>query len=412
MAEAVMTPHQIQLVKATVPVLKDHGTTITTHFYKRMLGNHPELNNIFNQAHQVTGAQPTALAHAVFAFAAHLDNLGALSKAVSIITHKHCSLNILPEQYPIVGENLLASFKEVLGDALDDATVEAWGLAYGLLANILIGVEKQMYDTAEAAEGGWRGWRKFNVAKKVVESSSITSFYLEPVDGKPVANYKPGQFTTIKRFIPELGYEQPRQYTISTEPNSKYLRISVKRELARDTIPHGQMSSLLHTEIKEGTEVQLSPPFGDFFLNEEEDTPVVLISAGVGLTPMISMLESLTHPKTEGAEVVAPRKVVFVHAAHNKQAHAMREFVADVAKKHTNVTKSVWYSDPSGAVEGEDYNHAGRLDLNKIQKEVILEGADYYLCGPVPFMRSTEEKLAVFGVKPDRIHSEVFAENL
>lgn len=412
MAEAVMTPHQIQLVKATAPVFKEHGITITKHFYKRMLGGNPELNNIFNSAHQATGAQPAALAHAVFAYAANIDNLGALTKAVSIIGHKHCSLNILPEQYPIVGENLLASVKEVLGDAVGDDTLEAWRLAYQLLADILIGFEKKLYDEAEASEGGWRGFRKFKVAKKVEESNSISSFYLEPVDGKPVMDYKPGQFTTIKQFIPELGYEQPRQYTLSTNANNKYIRISVKHERQAGDKPHGKMSSMLHQEIKEGSVVEMSPPFGDFFLNEEEETPVVLISAGVGLTPMIAMLEALTNPKNVGAEPSAPRKVVFAHAAHNKQAHAMNGFLNGIVKQYPSVSKAIWYTDITGATEGTDYTYSGHMDINKIQKEIVLEGANYYVCGPGTFMKTIEEKLVGFGVKPDRIHSEIFAENL
>eukprot|EP01113_Clastostelium_recurvatum_P001350 TRINITY_DN10553_c0_g2_i1.p1 TRINITY_DN10553_c0_g2~~TRINITY_DN10553_c0_g2_i1.p1 ORF type:complete len:279 (-),score=51.62 TRINITY_DN10553_c0_g2_i1:575-1411(-) len=187
-----MTNEQIRLVKATAPVFQEHGKTITTHFYKRMLSNHPELKNVFNMAHQETGAQPTALANAVFAYAANIDNLGALGKAVSLIAHKHASLQISPSQYPIVGENLLASVKEVLGDAVDQPTIDAWAVAYQQLADILIGAEASLYKQAAETQGGWAGWRPFVVARKEVESDEIISFYLEPADHGKLPTYKPG----------------------------------------------------------------------------------------------------------------------------------------------------------------------------------------------------------------------------
>lgn len=399
-----LTEEQIRLVKATAPVFQQHGVTITTYFYKRMFNNHPELKNIFNLAHQATGAQPTALANAVFAYAANIDNLGALGKAVSLIAHKHCSLNILPNQYPIVGENLLASVKEVLGDAVDQATLDAWKVAYQQLADILIGAEKSLYDEAEAVEGGWRGWRQFNVAKKVIESDEVVSFYLEPVDKGAISHYKPGQFISIKQFVPELGYEQPRQYSLSTASNAKYLRISVKREVALNERPAGQMSNLLHIGVKEGMQVDISPPFGDFFLDPDAKTPVVLVSGGVGLTPMITMLETLTQ---QGKD----RKVVFVHGARNKKVHAMKEFLNDIVAKHSAlVSRSIWYGDATDAEQGKDYDHTGRIQFDKIKEQVLLPEADYYLCGPVPFMHNMENQLISLGVKKEKIHSEAFGE--
>lgn len=153
-----LTLEQEAIVKSTAPVLAQHGTAITTHFYKRMLNNHPELRNVFNAAHQNTGTQPAALAHAVWAYAENIDNLGALTTAVSRIGHKHASLGITPDQYPIVGENLLASLKEVLGDAITDPIVDAWGAAYQQLADIFINFERDLYQKAEQTpEAGTAG---------------------------------------------------------------------------------------------------------------------------------------------------------------------------------------------------------------------------------------------------------------
>jgi len=392
---SMLTFQQIQLVKATAPVFKLHGEKITTHFYKR----HPDLKNIFNIAHQQTGQQPIALAHAVFAYAANIDNLGALSKSVSLIAHKHASLQIKPEQYPIVGENLIASVKEVLGDAVNDDTIDAWKVAFDQLAKIFVEVEQGLYKEAAALDGGWNGWRKFKVTKKVPESEEITSFYLEPVDKGKVPTFQPGQFISIKQFISELGYEQPRQYSLSVAPGNQFLRISVKKETGKNK-PSGKMSNLLHTSTQVGSQLDVSPPFGTFVLDLKATTPVVMISGGVGLTPMISMLETLAHQSY--------RKAVFVHAARNFKVHAMKQYVNEVIKENPNITRSIWYGDVDGSTEGVDYDHHGTVNLEKLKNQILSNGADYYICGPLGFMTEIEKQLLELGVNKEKIHSEVY----
>jgi len=393
-----LTEEQIRLVKATAPVFQEHGKTITTHFYHRIFKNHPELKNLFSMANQESGAQPTALANAVFAYAANIDNLGVLGGAVTRIAHKHASLHITADQYPIVGENLLASVKEVLGDAVDQATIDAWKAAYQQLADILIGVEGDLYKGSAGVEGGWEGWRKFKVVKKETESDEIVSFYLEPADHGKLPNYKSGQFVTVKHFVPSLKLVQPRQFTLSSAHNDKYFRISVKKESYSDGADE-HVSTLLF-DLEEGTELEVSPPYGLFYLNLDVNTPVALISAGVGITPMISMLETLT---LQGKD----RKVVFVHAARNKHVHAMRAYVKDVVSRHSDfVSSSVWYEDTSDAVKGEDYDHEGRVEISKIKDLVVLPESDYYLCGPTPFMDSVQKQLVEQGVSKDKIHIE------
>ena len=149
-----------------------------------MFNNHPELLNVFNHANQKQGRQQTALANAVYAAAANIDNLGAIIPVVKQIGQKHRALGILPEQYPIVGENLLAAIKDVLGDAATDEIINAWAEAYGVIADAFIGIEQEMYNEAKEQPGGWEGFRNFVVAKKVKESDVITSFYLKPEDGE------------------------------------------------------------------------------------------------------------------------------------------------------------------------------------------------------------------------------------
>ena len=125
-----MTPEHIELVKSTVPVLRENGVALTSYFYQRMLKNNPELNNVFNLDHQSTGRQPRALAAAVLAYAEHIENPSVLAKAIEHITTKHVSLDIRPEQYAIVGENLLHSISEVLDVPMEAELIAAWKAAY------------------------------------------------------------------------------------------------------------------------------------------------------------------------------------------------------------------------------------------------------------------------------------------
>ncbi|MGY6162538.1 NO-inducible flavohemoprotein [Paraburkholderia strydomiana] len=392
-----LTAEQIARVKATVPVLAEHGTTITKHFYKRMFAHHPELKNLFNQTHQQSGNQPETLARAVYAYAANIDNLGALGPTVSRIANKHASLNIRPEHYPIVGRHLLGAIVDVLGDAVDQPTLDAWQVAYGQLANIFVGTEAKLYEGA-----AWSGFRPFKVARKQVESDEITSFYLTPADGSAACDFEPGQYVSVKRFVDKLGVDQPRQYSLSDAPHGKWLRISVKREDGREDIAPGHVSNLLHADVEEGTVVHVSAPMGDFTLDRKKTAPVVLMSGGVGVTPMTSMLSTIL---ADGSE----RSVTFVHACRNGRVHAFRQWLNETVASHSNVKRVVFYEAVGeGDGQGVDYDFDGRLDLSRIAGQVIVPDADYYICGPVPFMRAQCDALAALGVDPARIHTEVF----
>ena len=397
-----LSQRQMEIVKSTAPVLADHGIAITSHFYKRMLQNRPELKNIFNIAHQETGAQPAALAHAVWAYASNIDDLGALTTAVSRIGNRHASLGVTADQYTIVGEYLLASIKEVLGSAVDEPVMDAWKAAYQQLAGIFIDFEKGLYDKAIHTPGGWNGWRQFRVARKLRESGEIISFHLAPSDGKALPAFRPGQFVSVRCYVPELGVYQPRQYSLSDIPNGDHFRISVKREFAAASKPAGRISNVLHETIPQGSLLDVSMPFGDFTLDINADTPVVLISGGVGLTPMMSMLKTIV-------EQGKSRSVLFIHAVRNRSVHAMNKDLSEIVSQNPQVSRMVFYEELTlGDVKGFDYDYIGRINVKDLKDKVLSPNADYYVCGPIPFMSAQREDLESLGVPPDRIHSEVF----
>ncbi|MBO1113005.1 NO-inducible flavohemoprotein [Bordetella petrii] len=390
------------LVKATAPVLKTHGEALTRHFYARMFRHNPELKQVFNQGHQEGGQQQQALAAAVAAYAEHIDDPSVLAPVVTRIVHKHVSLGIRPEHYAIVGKHLLASISEVLGAAATDELIAAWAAAYGQLADLLIAEEARLYAQSAGKDGGWTGWRAFRVERKVPESAEITSFYLVPADGGSVPDYLPGQYISLRVYVPELGLMQPRQYSLSDAPGQGRLRISVKREGGKAGAPAGSVSNLLHARVQEGDVLDLAPPQGDFTLDARRAAPVVLLSGGVGLTPMVSMLNHLV-ARDDG------RQIRFVHACRDSSVHAMKAHINTVTQARPNVRKVIYYETVgTGDQPGRDYDYAGRMDLPAIRDVAVLPDADYYLCGPLPFMDAQRKSLADLGVASDRIHAEVF----
>ncbi|MEB2488118.1 NO-inducible flavohemoprotein [Burkholderia multivorans] len=400
----MLTQQTKDIVKATAPVLAQHGYDIIQCFYRRLFDAHPELKNVFNMTHQEQGQQQQALARAVYAYAENIEDPGSLAAVLKNIANKHASLGVRPEHYPIVGEHLLGAIKETLGDAATDEIVSAWAQAYGNLADLLAGMESGLYEQSATRVGGWTGWRTFIVRDKRPESSVITSFVLEPADGQPVANFEPGQYVSVAVDVPTLGLQQIRQYSLSDMPNGRTYRISVKRE-GGGPYPPGHVSCLLHDHVNVGDEVRLAAPYGCFHIDVDASTPIVLISGGVGLTPMISMLKrAIQDPK---------RQVVFVHGARNSGVHAMRDRLRETARTHTNFRLIVFYDDPLPQdLPGRDYDHAGLVDVNAIKDAILLPDADYYICGPVPFMRLQHDALKQLDIPEARIHYEVFGPDL
>ncbi|MBD2868249.1 NO-inducible flavohemoprotein [Paenibacillus arenilitoris] len=398
----MLSEQSVQIIKSTVPVLEVHGVAITKRFYELLFGAHPELLHIFNHANQKQGRQQTALANAVYAAALHIENLAAILPAVKQIAHKHRSLGVKPEHYPIVGTYLLKAIKEVLGDAATEDILNAWAEAYGIIADAFIGVEAEMYDRAHAQAGGWEGFRAFRIGRKVRESDVITSFYLVPEDGGAIAGFEPGQYVSVKIDIPGDSHTHIRQYSLSDSPGKPYYRISVKREDAAQDRPAGKVSTYLQEYAGEGSVIRLSAPAGDFVLNRTDDRPVVLISGGVGLTPMVSMLNAL-------AEKHPHRPVTFIHAAQNGGVHAMKRQVDELAGKQPQLSVYYCYGQPTAADrERQSFHKEGYVDLPWLKSVIAQPDAGYYFCGPLPFMRTVRRALREWGIPESDVHFEFF----
>lgn len=390
----------IEIVKSTVPVLEQMGEKITARFYQLMFKAHPELLNLFNHTNQKQGRQQRALASAVYEAAKHIDDLSVILPVVNQIAQKHRSLGIKPEHYPIVGQYLILAIKDVLGDAATAEIIDAWTEAYGVIADAFITTEAELYDQAADQKGGWKGFREFIVDRKVIESEVITSFYLKPADQREITAFQPGQYLSLKLEIPEEQFTHIRQYSLSDAPGRGYYRISVKREAGTHN-PDGKVSNYLHDYINEGDVLKVSAPAGDFVLHLDRKTPVILLSGGVGLTPMMSMLKTVV-------EVQPEREVTYIHAANNSRVHAFRDEVDALLTKE-NLRSFVFYASPT-----EDDRHNNRFDIegfvtkNWLKENVSFVDSDFYFCGPTPFMKAIYLSLKELGVDKDRIHFEFF----
>ncbi|MFB6466554.1 NO-inducible flavohemoprotein [Cytobacillus sp. Hz8] len=392
----------IDIIKSTVPVLEVHGEAITKRFYQMMFTNHPELLNIFNHANQKQGRQQKALANTVYAAAQYIDQLETILPVVTQIAHKHRSLGIKPEHYPIVGEHLILAIKDVLKEAATDEIIDAWTEAYGIIADAFIGVEENLYEKAEKKVGGWKDFRSFKVVKKVEESAVITSFYLKPADNGEISSFIPGQYISVKVTIPGQANTHIRQYSLSDSSDKDYYRISVKREAGDSNRPDGMVSTYLHSKIQEGDVLEISAPAGEFVLKNQYESPIVLLGGGVGITPMMSMLNHLSHQ-------IPQQKVNFIQAAFNGEHQAFSDSVDKIVNENSNIKKYVYFEKPTDKdFENNHFNGSGYITANILDTIIHDKQSTVYMCGPVSFMQAMYDALLEIGLKKENIHYEFF----
>lgn len=398
----MLTQSIIDQIKGSVELLRNEGEAITARFYEILFERNPELKNIFNMSNQRKNGdnrQSRALADAIFAYASNIDTPENLTAAVTRIANKHASLMIKPEHYPLVGEALLTALCDHLNVGMKHPVIEAWATAYGVLADIFIKAEEDIYRTNEAADGGWRGFRRFRIDRIVRESALVRSFYLRPVDGGKITPYKPGQYVGVKFDLAGHDRTEIRQYSLSDSPDASlhggYYRITVKEE--RNKTP-GVVSSYLHRHARVGDVLELSPPVGDFYLKGESEKPVVLISGGVGITPMKAMLKALIADGKASA-------VTFIHCARNYDEHTMHGAVSELAEREGFNYYSVYEQDETG-------DYLGRLSDDMLAGMGIDFAADFYFCGPVPFMKHVADLLLARGVARSQLNFEVFGPSL
>ncbi|WP_381564323.1 globin domain-containing protein [Streptomyces eurythermus] len=389
----MLTEQSAVTVRATLPAVGAAIGEITERFYDRLFAAHPELlRDLFNRGNQAAGTQRQALAGSIAAFATHLlDHPDRRPDAMlARIAHKHASLGVAPEQYQVVHEHLFAAIAEILGEAVTPEVAAAWDEVYWLMANALIAIEKRLYE-----ESGGPGPRRWEVVERIEETADVVTFRLRPADGGPVTAFRAGQYVSVGVTLPD-GARQIRQYSLTGAPAGSVRQFSVKRVHGGAT-PDGEVSTHLHAHVKPGDVLELSEPYGDLVLDAGDDTPVLLASAGIGVTPMIAMLAALAAGGHRGP-------VTVVHGDRSPADHALRADHTSYAGELSGADVHFFYER-----DAEPGTRTGLVDLADI---AVRPGTRAYLCGPLPFMRAVRAQLIDKGVAPADIHYEVFGPDL
>ncbi|MFF2013745.1 globin domain-containing protein [Streptomyces sp. NPDC058195] len=384
-------------VRATLPAVGAAIGDIADLFYRKLFEAHPELlRDLFNRGNQSSGAQRQALAGSIAAFATHLVEHPDTRPDVMLgrIAHKHASLGVTAAQYEIVHTHLFAAIAEVLGDAVTPEVAAAWDEVYWLMAGALTSIEERLYAQQGVVAGDV--WRTWEVVARTEETDDVATFQLRPADGAPAPAFRPGQYVSVQVELAD-GAHQIRQYSLSSAPGSELRSLTVKR-VHEAGAPDGEVSSHLHAKVAAGDLLRVSAPYGDLVL-DSPDAPVLLASAGIGCTPMLSMLEHL-------AATGHSAPVTVVHGDRSPATHAMRTDHAQLTAKLPDAAAHFWYETP-----GPDHpaDRTGRVDLSGI---AVAPGTHAYLCGPLPFMRGVRTQLLAKGVRANDIHYEVFGPDM
>ncbi|QKW48640.1 globin domain-containing protein [Streptomyces buecherae] len=393
----MLSTESASVIRASLPAVGGALDAITTRFYATMFADRPELlDGLFNRGNQASGVQRQALAGSIAAFAgALLDHPDVRPDALlARIAHKHAAVGVTPEQYTLVHKYLFAAIAEVLGEAVTPEVAAAWDEVYWLMAGALIAQEARLY--LEARVQPEAPWRRWTVTERHEETPDTVSLLLQPSDGGSTPAVRAGQYVSVRVRMPD-GVHQLRQYSLTSAPGDATWRVTVKR-VRGDDAPDGEVSAFLHDHVRAGDHLALSAPFGEVTL-DDSDRPVVLVSAGIGCTPMVGILSHL-------AATSSDRHVVVLHADGSPSAHALRADMARAVAELPDARATYWYERCAADVPEA---RGGFMDLDGV---AVPTDAVVFLCGPLPFMRAVRGQLLDRGVAARDIHYEVFGPDL
>ncbi|OLP63600.1 Flavohemoprotein [Bacillus pumilus] len=389
----MLSNEQMNAIKQSAALLKAHGTKLVTVFYQNMIKQHPELLKQFNKTNLMNGSQPEALAATLYQAALHIDRLEELLPAVKQIAHKHVSVQVKKEQYPIVGYHLIEAMKEVFDLADEDETLLAWKAAYEIIANIFISIEAEMMNDNVKQRGGWSDAKPFIIKKKKHESPSFISFYLVPEDESELPLYQAGQYITVQADMPGEAYVCSRQYSLSDQYHPSYYRITVKRD--------GHVSTYLHDEMNEGDVLQVSMPQGMFCLHEDTTEPAYFISAGSGVTPMIGLAKTAASKENQS--------FTMIHADRLEDVTAFEKELESALSSTTQgrIILCNEQFDPMMKIDLVE-KAASRIDRSFLQSVIGAGKGQFYLCGSPAFTQEMISTLKELGISDQNIQFESF----
>ena len=347
----------------------------------------------YYQQHNVPNSdhQPKALAGSVVAYATNIQDLAPLlveGGPVAAICHRHCALGIFPGQYVVVHEFLMKAIGEVLGEIVTPEIGGAWSEAVLFLAKAMIDTEESLYKLAERRSGGWSGFAEFEVSEITEMTADVKKITFRPPKGSPLEQAKfeftNGQYLSLQIDMDGDNLSAPRHYTATSPPMAEYLSCTIKH------VPGGKLSTYVHTQLQVGDKVTLSAPFGVYVEPKEDKTATVLMSAGIGVTPMVNLYKST---KTDVK--------LIVHVDKTPEGHPYKSYFDE----ETDGTETLFKYSKSG---GEGRVSAEDLVAQTLEKSGTEN--DFYICGPEKWMDAIQQELQAKGAR--KVICEVFGSQL
>lgn len=383
-----LSESQKNYIKASVPFLEENGVTLTAQFYEYMLNTHKDVRPLFNETNQKLLTQPKILAFSLLNYAKNIDDITPLVGFVRQIQEKHVALQVEPYMYTIVGGCLLETMQKMLGIDASDPLIEAWSVAYGNLAQILIDAEHELY-----LKNAWQGFRDFTVTKTVLEADTVKSVYFRPSDNGKLALPKRGQSVCIRWSLPNEELEKSRQYSLSQYPASNEYRISVRH------IEGGLISTYVHKHLKAGDSIRVACPTGQFVYDDShESDDVVLFAGGIGITPLIPIIDLALKRK---------RKVSLIYSNKTVNSRPFGDWFRDLKKIYGDkfqLKEFLLRPQDNSTLIDEAFNRR----LEEKDFDFISKNIDVYMLGPVPYMKFVKENLVKRGLEDSNIKSEFF----
>lgn len=384
-----MSKATTDMIIATAPAVAPKMLDITKCFYAKVIGKHPELKQYFNMTNNIpiSEDQPKALAASCIAYATNITDLSPLLVAggpVAAICHRHVALAIHPMQYVVVHENLMEAIGDILGGIVTPEIAAAWSEAVLFLAKAMIDTEESLYQMVEQREGGWSGFAEFEVSEINDLTKDVRQVSFKPPSGSPLEGsnfaFTAGQYLTIQIDMDGDNLSAPRHFTATSPVGADYLQCTIKK------VKGGKLTSYVHEHLKVGDKVTLATPVGVFTATPEETPKAVLMSAGIGITPMVNMKRSLN----ENVQLV-------VHVDRSEESHPYREVFED--------SKTLYkYTSVSGRTTAED------LVAETLEQAEGGTDNEFFICGPEQWMDDVQKALLAKGAK--KVVCEVFGSQL
>ncbi|MGO1630412.1 MAG: FAD-binding oxidoreductase, partial [Staphylococcus equorum] len=325
--------------------------------------------------------QSSALAMAVLAAAENIKDLSPIVPAIMPVVYKHCALQVKPEHYPIVGENLIWAIEEVTGLEDEDPIIQTWIKAYGEIADAFIGLEKEVYSNM-----AWDGFKPFEVTEITEETEIIKAFTIKS-DDIDLSQFVPGQYITVDITSDKLPYQAKRHYSI-VDGGKDFLTFGVRKDVTE--AHEGEVSTILHDEVSVGDTLSLSAPVGGFTLANKENKQLFL-GSGVGVTPLVSMYKEAVSSGLEST---------FLQSTSNAQNVAFENKLNDISDQSSLARFDTHFRDEDGFIE-----------VAQLQQYVDNE-TEVYICGGDSFLKAMISELQTIGIPMDNIHFETFIPRL